>query len=135
MPVLIEGLNVENALALAARLRERADGLPQDASYCLEPLMEWYTHDTDCGTVGCIAGEFAQWKDISDHHELARFLELGGASGEIDVRINSDYGAVIYLEQWRSKKLINKYHAQAESIPGQLRVMASYLEWLTGAKA
>ena len=46
----IEGLNVENALALAARLRERADGLPQDLNDLPSDLTPYADYDSNVMT-------------------------------------------------------------------------------------
>lgn len=133
--VRIEGLNKENTLALAARLRERADGLPQDAED--RPViglrgealhvMEFFDSNYECGTVGCIMGEFAIWKP---HEHFCDFIVDSGAY-DID---DFDLDAIIYLERWKS----DDHHSRFLATPllaERLRIMASYLTWLAGEEA
>lgn len=126
--VRIEGLNVENTLALAARLRERADGLPQRA---IDPIrgsgiMRRLTSETKCGTVGCIVGEYCIWKGftVATALNIWEFLGLSGYA-----RRSSK---IAYLGRWISTKHRGQF-IQIKTIAGRLRVMASYLEWLTEA--
>lgn len=123
----IDGLNVENARALAVRLRERADGLPQDAEDH-EGIMESCLSDHNCGTVGCIWGEFDIWQlrppGSDDGVAFNRFMGLSPRTE----------GRVIFLHHWLSDAHQENF-SDEQTIAERLRVMASYLDWLAGAEA